>query len=52
MFRSNTKITVYPFGLGKETEAFKLYSNEFSSSIYNKFLKVKLILPLKSLLIL
>ena len=47
MFRSNSKITVYPFGLGKETEAFKLYSNEFSSSIYNKVSDSKVDITIK-----
>ena len=36
MFRSNKKITVFPFGLGKEKGGAQLYSDEFSSSIHNK----------------
>ena len=50
MFRSNKKITVFPFGLGKEKAHAQLYSNEFSSSIHNQVSEKKVDITIKKFL--
>ena len=50
MFRSNKKITVFPFGLGKEKVDAQLYSDEFSSSIHNKVSAKKVNITIKKFL--